>query len=252
MWTAANLQQEKHCFFGAAGGVSEGIYKGLNVNTKSDDFPERLNANLDRAAARFGLKKENLVLLNQGVSADAVYVTEGSRDCVTADGTVTDKKNVVLCIRTADCAPVLLEDRAAGVIGAAHAGWRGAYKGIIENVIALMLSKGARKENIAAAVGPCIAQKSYEVDAGFFRQFTEKDAGFNRYFKAGVREGFYQFDLERFCVDRLRKSGIVNITASGLDTYTLKDEYYSFRRFTHQGIVQRPKCFPTELSAIVL
>ena len=146
----------------------------------------------------------------------------------------------------------MLEDRAAGVIGAAHAGWRGAYKGIIENVIALMLSKGARKENIAAAVGPCIAQKSYEVDAGFFRQFTEKDAGFNRYFKAGVREGFYQFDLERFCVDRLRKSGIVNITASGLDTYTLKDEYYSFRRFTHQGIVQRPKCFPTELSAIVL
>lgn len=252
MWTAANLQQEKHCFFGVAGGVSEGIYKGLNVNTKSDDFPERLNANLDRAAARFGLKKENLVLLNQGVSADAVYVTEGSRDCVTADGTVTDKKNVILCIRTADCAPVLLEDRTAGVIGAAHAGWRGAYKGIIENVIALMLSKGARKENIAAAVGPCIAQKSYEVDAGFFRQFTEKDAGFNRYFKAGVREGFYQFDLERFCVDRLRESGIVDITASGLDTYALKDEYYSFRRFTHQGIVQRPKCFPTELSAIVL
>ena len=252
MWTAANLQQEKHCFFGAAGGVSEGIYKGLNVNTKSDDRPEHLDINLDRAAARFGLKKENLVLLNQGVSADAVYVTEGSRDCVTADGTVTDKKNVILCIRTADCAPVLLEDRAAGVIGAAHAGWRGAYKGIIENVIALMLSKGARKENIAAAVGPCIAQKSYEVDAGFFRQFTEKDAGFNRYFKAGVREGFYQFDLERFCVDRLRENGIVNITASGLDTYALKDEYYSFRRFTHQGIVQRPKCFPTELSAIVL
>ena len=252
MWKAANMQQEKHCFFGVAGGVSEGIYKGLNVNTKSDDFPERLNANLDRAAARFGLKKENLVLLNQGVSADAVYVTEGSRDCVTADGTVTDKKNVILCIRTADCAPVLLEDRTAGVIGAAHAGWRGAYKGIIENVIALMLSKGARKENIAAAVGPCIAQKSYEVDAGFFRQFTEKDAGFNRYFKVGVREGFYQFDLERFCVDRLRESGIVNITASGLDTYALKDEYYSFRRFTHQGIVQRPKCFPTELSAIVL
>ena len=252
MWTAANLQQEKHCFFGAAGGVSDGIYKGLNVNTKSDDCPEHLDINLDRAAARFGLKKENLVLLNQGVSADAVYVTEGSRDCVTADGTVTDKKNVVLCIRTADCAPVLLEDRTAGVIGAAHAGWRGAYKGIIENVIALMLSKGARKENIAAAVGPCIAQKSYEVDAGFFRQFTEKDAGFDRYFKVGVREGFYQFDLERFCVDRLRESGIVDITASGLDTYALKDEYYSFRRFTHQGIVQRPKCFPTELSAIVL
>lgn len=251
-WRAPNLRQNKHCFFGSEGGVSTGIYAGLNVNTKSCDATENLNENLDRAAACLGLRKENLLLLNQGVSAHAVYVTEASRDLLEADGTVTDKPGIALCIRTADCAPVLLEDRNAGIIGAAHAGWRGAYKGIIGNVIQLMLDRGAKRENIAAAVGPCIGQDSYEVDGAFYRQFIDLQPDFGKYFMRGKKENFYQFDLEAFCIGRLRDCGIDNIAAAGQDTYALQEKYYSFRRFTHQGIVQRPKDFATELSAIVL
>lgn len=251
-WQAENLDKRKHYFFGLAGGVSKGIYAGLNVNTKSDDNAEDVAENLRRAAAKFGLGKENLLLLNQGVSSTAIYADEACQDKIEADGAVTDKSGIILCIRTADCTPVLLEDRKNGIIGAAHAGWRGAYKGIIENVVALMLAKGASLENIAAAVGPCIGQKSYEVDEAFYRQFIDKAEDYGKYFINGVKNGFYQFDLESFCVDRLKGCGVKNISASGLDTYSLEDDYYSFRRFTHRGIVQKPKCFATELSAIVL
>lgn len=251
-WQADNLDRQKHYFFGSQGGVSKGIYAGLNVNTRSDDNAEDVAENLQRTAARFGLKKENLFLLKQGVSSVAVYANEACQDKIEADGAVTDKTDIILCIRTADCAPILLEDRKNGVIGAAHAGWRGAYKGIIENVVALMLEKGAALENIAAAVGPCIGQKSYEVDETFYCQFIDKAQENGKYFTNGMKKGFYQFDLEGFCVDRLRGCGIKNINVSGKDTYALKEEYYSFRRFTHQGIVQKPKCFATEMSAIVL
>lgn len=252
MWTAPNLTLKKHCFFGSKGGVSQGVYAGLNVNTKSDDNINNLNKNLDIIAQYFDLKKENLLLLNQGVSANAVYVECPSRDEIEADGAVTDKKDIILSVRTADCVPVLLEDRKSGIIGAAHAGWRGAYKGIIENVVALMIKKGADINTIAAAVGPCIAQKSYEVDDGFYRQFVNDNVNFEKYFAKGIRIGYYQFDLEGFCVDKLKNCGIKNITASGIDTYTEKDKYYSFRRFTHQGIIKKPKCFATEISTIVL
>lgn len=251
-WQAKNLDLRKHCFFGAEGGVSRGIYAGLNVNTKSKDNPDDLAENLRRIATRFGVETKDLLLLNQGVSARAVFVEEASQDQIEADGAVSDQLGVVLCIRTADCAPVLLEDRVAGIVGAAHAGWRGAYKGIIENVVGLMLDKGAELKNIAAAVGPCIGQSSYEVDMRFYRQFVDENKAFERYFAVGKKEGFYQFDLEEFCVDKLKGCGLTNIEVSGQDTYALKDKYYSFRRFTHQGIIKEPKCFATEMSAIVL
>ena len=251
-WCADNLTLNKHCFCGADGGVSKGFYQGLNVNTRSDDEPENVSLNLDIAAARVGLKKENLVLLVQGVSDVTAFVDQPSQDKIVADGLVTTYPNIGLCIRTADCAPVLLEDRIHGVIGAAHAGWRGAFKGIIENVVALMLEKGAKLESIAAAVGPCIGQESYEVDEGFYQQFVEKEKDFAQYFIKGFRKFHYLFDLESYCVDRLKVLGLDNIIASGQDTYQLKDKYYSFRRFTHLGLVQKPKCFPTELSVITL
>ncbi len=251
-WVASNLVSNKHCFFGSEGGVSEGIYKGLNVNTKSDDKIDCLNKNLNIAAGLFGLRKEKLLLLNQGVSSKAVYVEQATQDMIEADGAVTDKQDVMLCVRTADCAPILLEDRINNVIGVAHAGWRGAYSGIIENVVALMVERGAEKKNIAAAIGPCIAQKSYEVDNDFYQQFLEKNIKFDKYFMNGIKKDFYQFDLVGFCEDILKKCGIENIDVSHHDTYSMEREYYSFRRFTHQGIIKKPKCFATELSAIVL
>ncbi len=245
-WRAPNLPAEKHCFFGTEGGVSTGLYAGLNVNTKSDDDKAHLSENLQRAAAAFGLGKDRLLLLNQGVSGVVEYVSEPSQDEIRADGAVTDKENIILCIRTADCAPVLLADYTHGIIGAAHAGWRGAFAGIIENTVRLMLDKGAVLDDIAAAVGPCIAQKSYEVDDNFYQQF-----GLPRYFALG-KPGHWQFDLPAYCVDKLKSCGVQNVCVSGIDTYAEADAYYSFRRFTLQGLVQKPKCFPTEMSAIVL
>lgn len=245
-WIASNLPAQKHCFFGAKGGVSTGVYAGLNVNTKSDDDKAHLAENLQRAAAHFGLNKDRLLLLNQGVSAEVAYVTEPSQDVIRADGAVTDKENIILCIRTADCAPVLLADYAHGVIGAAHAGWRGAFAGVIENTVQEMMKKGAVLGCIAAAVGPCIGQKSYEVDDNFYSQIARPE-----YFIPG-RPGHWQFDLQAYCVDKLKSCGITNVCASGIDTCGDAENYYSFRRFTLQGLVRKPKCFPTEMSAIVL
>lgn len=248
---APNLPRDRHCFFGAQGGHSEGFYRGLNVNTKSDDNPACVAANLQTAAGYFGLDGSRLHLLNQGVSAVVDYVSEPTQDKMQVDGVVTDRPDIVLCIRTADCAPVLLADYEHGVVGAAHAGWRGARGGVIENTVDLMLAKGAKSENIAAAVGPCIGQASYEVDEGFYRQFVEKDAAAARFFAAG-REAHYQFNLEAFCRSRLEAKGIRNISVSEQDTYALAEDYYSFRRFTHLNLVKKPKCFPTEISCIVL
>ena len=233
MWTAANLQQEKHCFFGVAGGVSEGIYKGLNVNTKSDDFPERLNANLDRAAARFGLKKENLVLLNQGVSADAVYVTEGSRDCVTADGTVTDKKNVILCIRTADCAPVLLADYAKGIIGAAHAGWRGTVKKIAKKTVDAMQKEYKTKpENLRVGIGPSICEDCFEIGQEVMDAFLAvwPDARERGILKPG-RLGHGFANLWEANRQTLLEAGVRNeyIFVSGVCTMCRQDLFFSHR-----------------------
>ena len=248
---APNIPKSKHCFFGSAGGFSVGFYQGLNVNTKSDDDKNCVQANLNEAAAYFGKDSSNLHLLNQGVSSVVEYVDEPTRDMMQADGVVTDKHNIILCIRTADCAPVLLADYENGVIGAAHAGWRGALGGVIENTINLMIKKGAEPDKISAAIGPCIGQVSYEVDEIFYRQFVEKHADFARFFIDGKFK-HYQFDLEAFCKNRLNNIGIDNVSISNMDTYSLANDYYSFRRFTHQNLVKKPKCFPTELSAIVL
>lgn len=252
VWKAKNLPENKHCFLGRNGGVSSGKYQSLNVNTKSLDDWQNLNQNLEIAAQSVSLKKENLLLLNQGVSNIATYVDQASCDVVTADGIVTDVSGIGLCIRTADCAPILLRDDKAGVVGAAHAGWRGAFGGIIENVVSLMLKKGASKANIAAAVGPCIAQNSYEVDADFYARFVACDKKFTKYFINGVKKGFYLFDLAGFCADKLLLSGIENIEVAHHDTYKREDEYFSYRRLTHRQQIEQPKDFATELSIIVL
>lgn len=251
-WYADNLDKNRHCFLGKTGGVSKGKYAGLNVNTRSLDERNLIDQNLQIVAKKVGLTKENLVLLRQGVSNKAVIVDGPSCDEIEADGIVTAEKNVVLCIRTADCAPVLFEDKKNGVIGAAHAGWRGAFKGIMENVIKLMVEKGANVENICAAVGPCILQKSYEVDFNFYNQFIEDDAENKKYFVLGERDGHFLFDLQDYCFDRLQKFGIKNIQVSNIDTYTSEDEYFSFRRFTHKGLFEKQKDFPTHISLITL
>ena len=158
--------------------------------------------------------------------------TERSRP--RADAMVTDRPGLALGILTADCAPVLLADREAGVIGAAHAGWRGAFTGVIEATVAAMEGLGADRSRIAAAVGPAIARKSYEVDEAFFRRFAEAEPVNEHFFTPG-RDGHHQFDLEGYVLSRLAEAGVRRVEALGLDTYADPARFYTYRRATHRG-----------------
>jgi YfiH family protein len=224
-----------HGFFGRRGGVSTGICSGLNAGLGADDSAAAVSENRRRAVDAVA-PGARLVTVHQVHSATAVVVHEPWTDDARprADGLATDRPGLVLGVVTADCAPVLLADAKAGVIGAAHAGWKGALSGIVEATVAAMESLGAERSRIAAAIGPAIARRSYEVDDAFQRRFTEFEPGNERFFSPG-RDGHAQFDLEGFVAARLAEAGIPRAEALGLDTYSDPDSYFSFRRATHRG-----------------
>lgn len=232
--TADALAGIPHGFLGRKGGVSTGILSGLNVGLGSGDDRAAIAENRRRAVEAV-LPGARLVTLHQVHSADAVVATAPWPDDARphADALVTDRPGLALGILTADCAPILLADPEAGVVGAAHAGWKGALGGIVESAIEAMESLGARRERIAAAVGPCIARASYEVDEGFFRRFVEADGENERFFLAG-RPGHHQFDLEAYVGARLAAAGIAHVQLLGRDTYANEADYFSFRRATHR------------------
>lgn len=236
------LEGVPHGFLGRPGGVSTGALEGLNVGYGSSDDRAAIAENRRRATAAVA----------PGARLVAVHQVHGDR-CVVAgdwpdddrphaDALVTDRPGVLLGILTADCAPVLLADRDAGVIGAAHAGWRGALAGITDSVIAGMAALGAQRARIRAAVGPCIAQPSYAVDATFRDRFLAADPANDRFFAEGPR-----FDLRAYVADRLRAAG-VTAEALDLDTYADPAAFYSYRRATHRGEAD----YGRQLSAIAL
>ena len=224
-----------HGFLGRRGGVSTGLHAGLNVGWGSEDDPAATAENRARATAAV-LPGARLTCAWQVHSADVVTVTEPWADDARpqADALVTDRRGVLLGILTADCAPVLFHDPHAGVIGAAHAGWKGALTGVTDATLAAMEALGARRDRIAAVVGPCIAQKSYEVDEGFERRLVEADPANVRFFRAG-RAGHTWFDLEGYVAERLRAAGVDTVAMLGEDTYAQADRFFSFRRATHRG-----------------
>jgi len=232
---ARALEGVAHGFLGRVGGVSTGVVAGLNVGTGSHDDPGAIAENRARAVGAV-LPGVELVTVYQVHSADAVTVLAPFDEALRpkADALVTNQPGLVLGILTADCAPVLFADRAAGVVAAAHAGWKGAIGGVTDSTIAAMEALGARRDRIAAAIGPCIARASYEVDAGFFRRFCEQDPANERFFADGRPEHF-QFDLEAYVVHRLALAGLRTIEALGLDTYSDEARFFSFRRATHRG-----------------
>jgi YfiH family protein len=229
---AAGLAGLPHGFLGRRGGVSQGVVAGLNVGLGAGDDGAAVAENRRRAIAAV-LPGARLVTVYQVHSANVVEVTEPWPDDrrPEADALVTRCPGLVLGIVTADCAPVLLADGEAGVIGAAHAGWRGAHGGVLENTVAAMERLGARRARLVAAIGPAIAQPSYEVDARFRANFTSDDEAF---FAPGGA-GHWQFDLAGYVGARLRAAGVVQVERLGLDTYALEDRYFSYRRATHRG-----------------
>jgi hypothetical protein len=221
-----------HGFMTREGGVSTGIVAGLNVGRGAGDDGAIVAENRRRAAESV-LPGGQLVSVYQVHSADCATVDEpwDEDNRPHADALVTNRPGLVLGIVTADCAPVLLADRDAGVIGAAHAGWKGAHGGVIESTVAAMERLGARRGSIAAVVGPCIAQASYEVSEDFRAQFPQDEDA--KYFTTGPRAGHYQFDLAGYVVTQLQHAGIGAVEALNLDTYSDPARFYSFRRATH-------------------
>ena len=221
-----------HGFMTRRGGVSTGVAAGLQCGFGAGDDPASVRENR-RLAAEAVLPGAALVGVHQVHSPDVAAVVDpwSDDDRPRADALATGRPGVLLAIVTADCAPVLLADRAAGVVGAAHAGWRGAHGGVIENTVDAMVALGAARERIAAAIGPCIAQPSYEVDDGFRARFGDGDA---RFFAPGP-PGHWQFDLPGYVALRLRSAGVETVEALGCDTYADPERFYSYRRATHRG-----------------
>jgi YfiH family protein len=237
-----------HGFFTRKGGVSDGIYASLNCGMGSDDVRENVIENRKRVAD--SLKAKYLCSLYQVHSADVVVVDTPWRHSKLpkADAMVTKQRGIALGILTADCAPVLFADKDAGVIGAAHSGWKGAIGGVLEATIAAMEALGGQRSNIVAAIGPAIAQKSYEVGAEFQEKFIQKNKDNARYFTAGVRAEHMLFDLKAFVKDTLAEAGLSAINMLENDTYLEEDAFFSFRRATHRG---EPN-YGRQISAIML
>ena len=246
--TAENLRLPgiAHGFFGRTGGVSGGIYASLNCGPGSKDVPAAVEEN--RQLVRRSLGAESLNTLYQIHCPTAVTVDASWKAAPQADAMVTKTRGIALGILSADCAPVLFADAEAGVIGAAHAGWKGALAGVTDSAIAAMEALGARRDRIAAAIGPCISQTNYEVGEDFRAKFIAADSGNARFFTAGTRAAHHQFDLEAYVAFRLRAAGVANVSRLAACTYARETDFFSFRRATHRGEAD----YGREISAIVL
>lgn len=222
----------RHGFFTRKGGASSGIFQGLNCGPGSSDLSEAVMINRHRVAEALDLAPEALVSLRQTHSAQVVTLTDATVDRPDADGMVTATPGIGLGILTADCQPVLFAEPQAGVIGAAHAGWRGAKEGILEATIEAMIALGARRENISAVIGPSISQVAYEVGPEFFEAFTDDDRSTARFFINGSGDRML-FDLPAYGLYRLRQAGIGHAEWTRHCTYRDPERFYSFRRTTH-------------------
>lgn len=225
----------RHGFFGRVGGISTGIYRSLNCGFGSSDDNAAIEENRKRVASAIGIKASNLINLYQIHSNDAINVTVPwpREQAPEADAMVTTQKGIALAILTADCGPILFSDAENSVIGAAHAGWRGAQNGIIRTTIEAMLKLGAKTDNIKAVLGPTISQANYEVDEGFKAGFLANQASTGQFFDKGCRDGHFQFDLPGYIISELNALGITTVENLDLCTYEDPDSYFSYRRSTH-------------------
>ncbi len=232
-WSAGVLACVRHGFFGRRGGFSGGIYESLNAGLGSNDDAACVRENRRRIAAAFGARPDHLLGVHQVHSSNAIFVSEPWRgDRPHADALVTTSPGLVISVLTADCAPVLFVDAQVGVIGAAHAGWKGALGGVLESTLTLMEEHGAERSRIAAAVGPCIHQGSYEVGPEFKQRFVESDASYASFFVSPEGDRLC-FDLPGFCAARLQSLGLDRVDVLPLDTYTRPYDFFSHRRSVH-------------------
>lgn len=232
--SADELGQIRHGFFTRRGGASSGVFAGLNCGLGSNDQTEIVHINRGRVAEAMGVAPDKLSSARQVHSAIAVAVDGSEDERPEADALVTATPGVALSVLSADCQPVLFADPGAGVVGAAHAGWRGSLEGVLESTVETMETLGARRENITAVIGPTISQRAYEVGPEFFDRFMDDDPENSRFFAGGTGDRM-QFDLPGYSLNRLRKSGVYQAAWTRHCTYSDPDRFYSFRRATHEG-----------------
>lgn len=255
MITAASLTHPKsrHSFFTREGGVSQGIYGSLNCGLGSADDPDAVRENRRRAAEKLGVAANHLVTLYQ-VHSDRVITLERPWDKderPQADALVTKTPGIALGVLSADCLPVLFQDAEAGVIGAAHAGWKGALGGVLEATLTAMEALGAQRELLRAAIGPAIQQSSYEVSEGFEVPFLARDEAAERFFRPG-RPGKLHFDLPGYAAWRLASAGLREVELLGHDTCSDPARFFSYRRTTLEAATTGTKDYGRLLSAIAL
>jgi len=231
----AGVRGVRHAFFGREGGVSSGIYAGLNGGLGSNDEPARVAENRQRMALHLGVEPERLLTLYQIHSPDVVIAEEpwDATSRPRADALVTRLPGIAIGITAADCGPILFADPKARVIGAAHAGWKGALTGVLESTLAAMEELGASRSSTMAAIGPLIRQQSYEVGGEFVERFVEADRGNADFFVPSDRTGHAMFDLASYIRRRLERAGINAIDDTGIDTYADRN-FYSYRRSVHR------------------
>jgi len=232
---ATSGSQIRHGFFIRQGGVSQGIYQSLNIGLGSDDNPHHVMNNRHLIASYLGVEARHLISVHQCHSADVVQIhAPFPATPPKADALVSNRPNLALAIATADCAPVLFVEAGSGVIGAAHAGWRGAYSGVLENTVKAMEALGAKRDNIIAALGPCIGRTNYEVGEDFLARFLAQSPDNRRYFTDSLQEKHYLFDLATYNIDRLARMGVA---CEHIDqcTYAQEAHFYSYRRMVHRN-----------------
>lgn len=230
--TSAALAPIRHGFFTRKGGASSGVFAGLNCGNGSSDMAEAVAINRARVAAAMEVPVSSLITVNQVHSADVLAVTGPLPTTPRADALVTRTPGLALAVLSADCQPVLFADAQAGVIGAAHAGWRGALDGVLEATVTAMEDLGARRGSVSAVIGPSISQRAYEVGPEFIESFVDDDPANARFFIAG-REGRYLFDLPAFGLHRLRQAGVGHAEWTRHCTYSDPALFYSYRRSVH-------------------
>ncbi|MCL4107726.1 UNVERIFIED_CONTAM: hypothetical protein GTU68_022187 [Idotea baltica] len=231
--TSDALSPLRHGFFTRRGGASSGVFKGLNCGYGSSDQREAVALNRARVAEAMDVEADHLVTVHQVHSAEVVTVTKPDIGTVKADGLVTSTPGITLAILTADCQPVLFADPKARVVGAAHAGWRGAITGVLEATIDAMVALGAERADIHASIGPSISQAAYEVGPEFFEDFMAENPDNARFFGQGTGDRML-FDLPSYGLHRLRRSGVGSAEWTRHCTYRDPDRFFSFRRTTHQ------------------
>ena len=220
----------KHAFFNRLGGKSTGIFKSLNCGPGSSDKKKNIFKNLEVVSNKIKTQPKNIFLLKQVHSNKFYYISQNSQpnDKLEGDALITDKRNKPIAILTADCAPILIYDKNRGMIAAIHAGWKGAYKGIVEKVIKFMIKKGCSSQSITAAIGPCISNNSYEIKDDFKKKFIKKDKNNIIFFKKIKNKNY--FNLNRYIHFQLKSLDIKKIDIINKDTFIAKNNFFSARR----------------------